>query len=91
MLPGLLDQAGAKIRQRGKVANAASRAHGEGEAERIIRVVGAEPGLPESMEKLQTLQKDNPGKVIGAALVKAHTSMTHEWLAGGILPPPASL
>ena len=67
--------------KRGNVAGAAIRAHGEGEAERIIRVVGAELGLPESMERLRALRKGDPGKAIRAALVKGPTSVRNDWLA----------
>lgn len=80
-LLGLIDKAIAKVTKRGSVAGAAIRAHGEGEAERIIRAVGAELGLPKSIEEFRTLRKGDPRKVICAALVKAHTSMTNEWLA----------
>ena len=41
-LQGLMDKAEAKIRDRGSLAGAAVRAHHEKEAERIIRIVGAE-------------------------------------------------
>lgn len=80
-LLGLIDEARAKVTKRGSVAGAAIRAQWEGEAERIIRVAGAEQGLPESMEELRALRKGDPGTVICAALLKAHTSMTHKWLA----------
>lgn len=80
-LLGLIDKVGAKVTKRGNVAGAAIRAHGEVEAERIIRVVGAELGLPESVEELRTLRKGDPRKVICAALVKGNTSMNNDWLA----------
>jgi putative transposase len=80
-LLGLIDKAGAKVMKRGSIAGAAVRAHGESEAERIIRMVGAELGLPTGEEGLRALRKGDPGKVICAALVKGHTSMTNEWLA----------
>lgn len=56
-LLGLMDKAREKVAKRDSVAGAAIRAHGEGEAERIIRLVGAELGLPESMEELRTLRQ----------------------------------
>ena len=43
-LLGLIDKAGAKIRKRGSVAGAAVCAHGENEAERIIRIMGGRAG-----------------------------------------------
>jgi hypothetical protein len=79
-LLGLIDKASAKVTKRGSVAGAAIRAHGEGEAERIIHVIGTELGLPETIEELRALRKGDPGKVICAALVKASTSVTNEWL-----------
>jgi REP element-mobilizing transposase RayT len=80
-LLGLIDKAGAKIRKRGSVAGAAVCAHGEIEAERIIRIVGAELGLAESAEDLELLRKGDPRKVICAALVKGLTSVKNDWLA----------
>jgi hypothetical protein len=68
------------VTKRGSGAGAAIRAYGEGEAERIIRVIGAELGLPETIEGLRALRKGDPGKVICAALVKANTSVTNGWL-----------
>jgi len=79
-LLGLIDKASAKVTKRGSVAGAAIRAHGEGEGERIIGVIGAALGLPETIEELRALRKGDPGKVICAALVKANTSVTNEWL-----------
>ncbi len=80
-LLGLIGKAGAKMIKRGSIAGAAVRAHDEGEAERIIRVVGTELGLPERAEELRTLRKGDPRKVICAALVKGNTSMNNDWLA----------
>ena len=80
-LPGLIDRAGAKTRKRGSVAGAAVRAHGESEAERIIRIIGAELGLPKSAEDLDLLRKGDSRKVICAALVKSRTSVKNDWLA----------
>ena len=74
-LLGLIDKAGAKIRKRGSVAGAAVRAHGESEAERIIRIVGAEMELPESVAELELLRKGNPRKVM------RRTSVKNYWLA----------
>ena len=79
-LLGLMDKAGAKILKRGSVAGAAVCAHDEKEAERIIRVVGADLGLPQSVEELRRLRKGDPRKVLCAALVKGRTSMKNEWL-----------
>ena len=91
-LLGMIDKAEAKIRKRGSVAGAAIRAHGESEAERIIRVVGAGLGLPESKEELDILRKGDPRKVICAALVKRHTSMANDWLAKRLsMGHPASM
>ena len=63
-LLGLMDKAGAKISDRGSLAGAAVRAHDEKEAERIIRIVGAEMELPESVAELELLRKGNPRKVM---------------------------
>jgi putative transposase len=59
-LLALIDRAGAPIRKWGCVAGAAVRAHGESEAERIIRIVGSGLGLPESAEGLVLLRKGDP-------------------------------
>ncbi len=61
-----MDKDGAKTMKRRNIAKTAARAHDGNEAERIIRVVGAEPGLPESAEELGQLRKGG----ICAALVK---------------------
>ena len=74
-------KAGGKIRKRGSIAGAAVRAHGESEAERIIRMIGAELGLPKSAEELELLRKGDSRKVLCAALVKARTSVKNDWLA----------
>lgn len=57
------------------------RAHGESEADRIIRVVGAELGLPERKEELGLLRKGDPRQVICASVVKGLTSVRNDWLA----------
>ena len=54
-LLGLMDKAGARIRDRGSLAGAAARAHDEKEAERIIGIVGAEMELPGSAAELELL------------------------------------
>ena len=51
------------------------RSHDEKEAERIIRIVGAEIKLPGSAAELELLRKGNPRKVMRAALVKRRTSV----------------
>ena len=79
-LLGKIDTAGAKIRKRGSVAGAAARAHGEIEAERIIRIVGGGLGLAKSMEELELLREGDPSKVICAARVKGLTSVKNDWL-----------
>ncbi len=80
-LLGLIDKAGAKIRKQGNVAGEAVRAHGENEAERIIRILGGELGLPESAGELSLLRKGDSRKVICAALVMGLTSVRNDWLA----------
>ena len=80
-LLGLMDEAGAKISDRGSLAGAAVRAHDEKEAERIIRIVGAEKELPGSAAELELLRKGDPRKVLCAALVNARTSVKNDWLA----------
>jgi putative transposase len=80
-LLGLIDKARAKVTKRGSIAGAAIRAHGEGEAQRIIGVVGAELGLPQDVNELRSLRKGDPRKVICAALVKGSTSVGNDWLA----------
>ena len=80
-LLGLMDKAGARIRDRGNLAGAAVRAHDEKEAERIIRIVGAEMELPGSAADLELLRKGDPRKVMRAALVKRRTSVKNDWLA----------
>ena len=76
-----MDKARAKIRDRGSLAGAALRAHDENEAERIIRIVGAEMELPESAAELELLRKGDPRRVMRAATVKRRTSVKNDWLA----------
>ena len=76
-----MDKAGAKISDRVSLAGAAVRSHDEKEAERIIRIVGAEIKLPGSAAELELLRKGNPRKVMRAALVKRRTSVKNYWLA----------
>ena len=80
-LLGLMDKAGARFRDRGNLAGAALRAHDEKEAERIIRIVGAEMELSESATELELLKKGDPRKVMCAAVVKRRTSVKNDWLA----------
>ena len=68
-LLGLMNKAGARIRDRGNLARAAVRAHDEKEAERIVRIVGAEMELPGSAAELELLRKGDPRKVMCAAMV----------------------
>ena len=78
---GLMDKAGARIRDRGNLAGAALRAHDEKEAARIIRIVGAEMELSESATELELLKKGDSRKVMCAAMVKRRTSVKNDWLA----------
>ena len=80
-LLGLMDKAGARIRDRGNLAGAAVRAHDEKEAERIIRIVGVKMELPGSAAELELLRKGDPRKVMCAATVKRRTSVKNDWLA----------
>ena len=70
-----MDKAGAKIRDRGSLAGAAVRSHDEKEAERIIRIVGAEIKLPGSAAEFELLRKGDPRKVM------RRTSVKNYWLA----------
>ena len=76
-----MDKAGARIRDRGNLASAALLAHDEKEAERIIRIVGAEMELPESAAELEVLKKGDPRRVMCVAIKKRRTSATSDWLA----------
>ena len=80
-LLGLVDKAGAKVRNRGSLAGAAVRAHCENGAERIIRIVGAKLELPVSAAELELLRRGYPRKVMCAALVKGRTAVKNDWLA----------
>jgi len=91
-LLGLLEKAGGKIRKKGSLAGDAIQAHNEKEAERIIRTIGSELELPESPEDLMLLRKGDPRKVACAALVKAPTTVSNEWIAERLaMGHPASM
>ena len=64
-----MDKAGPKIRDRGNLAGTVVRAHVGKEAERLIRIVGAEMEMPGSAEELELLRKGDPRKVMCAAMV----------------------
>ena len=76
-----MDKAGARIRDRGNLASPALRDHQEKEAERIIRIIGAEMELPESAAELEVLKKGDPRRVMCVAIKKRRTSATSDWLA----------
>ena len=91
-LLGLMDKAGAKIRVRGNLAGVAVRAHDEKEAERIIRIVGAEMELPGSAADLELLRKGESSKVMCAAMVKRRTSVKNDRLASRLrMDHPAAM
>lgn len=91
-LLGLLEKAGGKIRKKGSLAGDAIQAHNEKEAERIIRTIGSELELPESLEELMLLRKGDPRKVACAALVKARTTVSNGWIAERLaMGHPASM
>ena len=63
------------------VAGPALKEHGYKEANRLIAELAREHGLPEKPADLAQLRKGDPRKVICAAIVKAHTSVSNRWLA----------
>ena len=58
----------------------------------IIRVIGRELALPESLDGLVLLKKGDPRKVACAALVKARTTVSNDWIAQRlVMGHPASM
>jgi putative transposase len=91
-LLGLMDKAEAKLRKRSSLAGKAIRAHDQAEAERVIAVLGKKLGLPESAAELELLKKGDPRKVVCAALLKAVTAKSNEWIAKRLaMGHPASM
>lgn len=91
-LLGLLDKSSEKLRKKGSRAGGAVREHNRNEAERIISLLSAELGLPESREELMLLRKNDARKVICAAMVKSRTAVENEWIARRLaMGHPASM
>ncbi len=89
---GLLGKAGGKIRQNGSLAGGAVRAHNESEAVRIIGILGAELGLPDDPDELTLLKKSDSRKIACAAVVKARTSVSNDWIVQRLaMGHPASM
>lgn len=88
----LLSKAGGKLRKKGSLAGDALRAHGQSEAERVIAALSKELGLPKSPDELMLLKKGDPRKVVCAALVKARTTVSNDWIAQRLaMGHPASM
>jgi hypothetical protein len=51
-----------------------------------------ELGLPESREELMRIRKNDPRKVVCAAMVKSRTAVENDWIAGRLaMGHPASM
>ena len=88
----IVEKAGGLLGKKGSLAGDAVRAHHESEAERIIVLLGNELGLPKSFARLRLLKKSDPRKVICAAMVKAQTSVSNEWIVQRLaMGHPASM
>jgi len=88
----LLGRAGGKIRQNRSLAGGAIRAHNESEAERIIGILGAALGLPDDPDRLGLLKKSDSRKIACAAVVKARTSVSKDWIVQRLaMGHPASM
>ena len=71
---------------------AAVREHNRHEAERIVSILYKEPGLPASREELISLRKNDPSKVLCAAMVKNRTAVPNEWITERLaMGHPASM
>jgi putative transposase len=80
-LLGLIKKGSKLLGKKGSHATAVVKCHGEGEAEKMV-VRGLEAtGLANDAGKLIVARKGDPRKVALAAVVKAHTSVSNEWLA----------
>ena len=91
-LLGLLKKVVGKIKQKGSLAGGAVRSHHESEAERIIATLGAKLGLPDNPDELRLLKKSDPRKIACAALVKARTSVSNDWIVQRLaMGHPASM
>lgn len=58
------------------------RDHGEKEALRILREGARHLGFPPSLPELSRLKKSDERKTQLAILLRNHTSMSNEWIAG---------
>ena len=72
---------GCRIGKLGSARTAVASAHGEGEAERLIREVGKALELPTGMQELMSLRKSDERKVIRAAILRKRTAVGVNWIA----------
>lgn len=56
-------------------------AHGEGEAERLIKEIGKVLGLPTEKRELERLRKSDERKVLLAAVLRKRTAVGVNWIA----------
>ena len=64
-----------------KAKTAVASAHGEGEAERLINVLGRVLELPTQKRKLEGLRKSDERKVLVAAVLRRRTAVGVNWIA----------
>ncbi len=79
-LLAMVDRARGGEKPRKAKAGVAS-AHGEGEAERLIKVVGKVLEFPTKRRELQKLRKSDERKVLLAAVLRRRTSVGVNWIA----------
>ena len=77
----LVDKAkGVKPRQRRKAAGL-EKDHGEKDAERIVRELGPQLGLPAGVRELAELRKGDERKALLAAVLRRRTAVATQWIA----------
>jgi putative transposase len=81
-LQDLVEKAGARVKGSGPArGDGPLRDRGEKEAARLLSEGARELGLPRDLKGLAGLRKSDPAKVKLAALLRAHTSVSNEWIA----------
>ncbi len=80
-LLNLMDQVTSKAKNKKSIAGAAINEHNEQEAESIIAKMCEKLNLIEQLNEWEKLRRNDPRKIMIAAMIRYKTTMTNQWLA----------
>jgi REP element-mobilizing transposase RayT len=80
-LLNLMDQVTSKAKNKKSIAGAAINEHNEQEAESIIAKMSKKLKLIDQLNEWEKLRRNDPRKIIIAAMIRYKTTMTNQWLA----------